>query len=126
VRTLAITSATMPAGHAATLATWLLYCYKDPRGRVKSLTVHEDVESTGAVRYAQLNFDLGYRITVIRNNPGSLGISRPMWIEGIEHSYDAESSCLHTTWLLTDIGVGGPTPFRLGLSALNSGDVLIY
>jgi len=125
-RTLGVDAPWLAAGQGATLAGWLLYCYKDKHPRMPSITLDAEANTAG-LHPQQLGRELGDRITVLKSGPGSLGINRDLWIEGIEHSYDAGGARgLVTKWLLNDVGLGGPTPFRLQLSALNSGDVLIY
>lgn len=125
-RTLSITAPWMIEGQAQDLAAWLLYTYKDKHPRAKSLLLDADANTAGLYPQ-QLGREIGDRIRVIKAGPGALGIDRQMWIEGIEHTYDAAGrQGLVTRWLLNDVGIGGPTPFRLSLSALNSGHVLIY
>lgn len=121
-RTLPVSAPWLPAGHAQSLAEWLLYVYKDEYYRLPALTV----EPTTAAAWAQaLGREIGDRLTISINGPGALTFVRDAWIEGVRMAWDKGSG--HTTaWQLSDAESLGPTPFRLGISALNSGHVLIY
>lgn len=121
-RTLAVSAPWLPAGYAQTLADWLLYVYKDEHYRLPALTVQP---TTSAAWTQALDRDIGDRLSITINGPGALTYARDAWVEGIRMAWDKASG--HTTvWQLSDAESLGPTPFRLSVSALNSGDVLIF
>jgi hypothetical protein len=121
-RPLAISAPFMAAGQAQVLAAWLLYVYKDELYRIPALTVRPSV----LAEWVQaLEREIGDRLTVTITGPGAITFSRDVWIEGMTTSWKSTAGHI-TTWQLSDTQSQGPTPFRLGLSALNSGHVLIY
>lgn len=125
-RTLTISSAWLYTGQALALAQWLVAGYKDPRTRVPSITI--DADANPASLYpALLTFEIADRITVIKNLPGTLAISKQLWIESIEESYAAAGGTgLIVTLLLSDPAAYGTVPFRLDISALDGANKLGY
>lgn len=126
VRSLAVQAPWMIAGQGDALAQWLLQGYKDAHPRVAAITVDSDANPSGLLPH-QLGREIADRITVIKQSPGVLGISRDFWIEGVRHQFDAASGRgLLTTWQLSDPAVYGPQPFRLDVDTLDGPRPLGY
>lgn len=122
-RELSIAAPFMKAGIAQSLAEWLVYVYAIPFPRVPELVI----TPVSAASWAQaLGREIGDRITLNIPRPGSINYQRDVWIEAIRHTYDKRGG-LVTRWQLSDATSQGATPvFRLSLSALNSGHVLVH
>lgn len=124
--TLTISSDWLSYGQANSLAQWLVAGYKDPRPRVPSITIDADA-SPASLYPVLLGFEIGDRITVVKSNPGTLGISKQLWIENIACSFDAAGTTgLLCTLLLSDPQAYGSTPWRLDVTLLDSATPLGY
>lgn len=123
VKKLAVSAPFLTAGYAQTLCDYLLYVYKNPFVHIEQLVV----EPGDAATWAQaLGREIGDRITVIIDRPGTIGLSRDFWIEGITMEYRPETGH-RTTWQLFDALVGGVgNPFRIGISELDGPDIITF
>lgn len=125
-RVYALTAPYLTAGQALPLAQWLLSGYKDAHPRVQSIDLDSDANPSGLLPQ-QFGREIGDRITLAKNLPGTLGINQDFWVEGIKHKWDASGNTgVQTTWLLSDPLSYGPTPFRLDVDAMDGAKTLAY
>jgi hypothetical protein len=109
------------------LADYLLACYKDPHGEVRSVEFLANKNATFLAAAAE--FELLERVTLTESQTGLSGYDG--YAYQIRH--DIKNKWEHRVTLevaptpsVTGAPGGSGTPFRLDTSALNSGHVLIY
>jgi len=125
-RSLTLQAPGVGVGQAFPLASFLLLSYKDAHARVGAITIDSDAGPAALLPH-QLGREIGDRITIVRGNPGTLGINRDMWIEGVAETFDAAGSAgVVTTWNLSDPAAFGAPQFVLDTSLLDGTDTLVY
>lgn len=101
-------------GEAQSLALWLLIQHKDPVPRLRSITVEGGASDT--LWEHMLSRTINDRITVVRTFPGSFGLNRDFWIEGVRHEITAGLTRHRVEWLISTANV--PTWFVIGHATL--------
>jgi hypothetical protein len=128
VKTLSVQSQVLAAGLAVYLANWLLAGYKDQRSRVRALHLDGDAsDQTGSPTDMWVvigNAEISNRIHVEKSRPGSMGLSRDFWIEGITHDIQIDQGGHKVAWQLGDVLAYGPMPWILDSSGLDSTAIL--
>jgi hypothetical protein len=111
---------------AASMATWLVSVYKDPKLRVTSVVLHPRM-SPATLWPQALGREIGDRITINRRPPGGAGTNTgDHYIEGISHvAAKGSKGWTWTTQLFTSPVVQG-TAWVIGTSTLNTTTVLVY
>jgi hypothetical protein len=75
--------------HAQSLADWIVLTQKDPRRRITSLKIPTVRDTTTFDQTVGL--ELGYRVTVTLDPPGTGTITEPVITEGIDHDVTVNS-----------------------------------
>jgi len=125
-RTLAIDSPVMGTEQAQFLAAWLLSNYKDPRARVRALTVNGDPAFAGDLWPQVLGREIADRLRVQKAGPGRIALDQEMWIEGVQHDIRIDRGGHTVTWSLGDVRVLGRAPWVLDQSQLDQTTILAY
>ena len=112
-------------GDAATMASQIRAAYANPHIRLESLTLRPRMKPTTLWDKA-LGYDIGTRITVLRNPPqGGGAISGDYFVEGVSHSYQQPangSPKWETVWNLGPVALYS-TGWVLGIDQLNVGTI---
>lgn len=125
-RVLTLNAPWLLPGQGATLASYLLLSYKAPHARLGGVALDSDANASGLLPKI-LSAEISDRVTVQKSGPGSVGLNRDFWIDGIQEAWDADGQGGHrATWLLSDPAAYGLTPFLLDSSLLDGTDTLAY
>jgi hypothetical protein len=106
--------------HAQGLADWRVYTGKDPQRRITSLVVPTARDTT--TFDATVALELGYRVTVTLDPPGTGTISEALYVEGIDHNVTPHNWTT-TLWCSP---VPSPAVFVIGTDSIGGTAIIGY
>lgn len=110
---------------AQALATYLATVRATPASRLSNVTLAMPGRQH-SVLATLCNLGISDKVTVQRTTNDGRALSWPLFVEGIDHTISTSGWMLSlATAPVTNLAVGGATPFRLNVSTLNGTDVLV-